>query len=121
MDDLEPTGYLRSVRRRAGFSQRELAHLIGYLSHDQVSRHERGENLPSILVALAYESIFRVSVSRLFPSIAWTVEQGIEERLATLESTLLQTAAKGRKAPSNARKLEWFYERNGSAATASIQ
>lgn len=78
-----------------------------------MSRHERGESLPSILVAFAYEAIFGVPVANLFPGIYATVEQGIEARLDAHEAALSQTIAKGRKAPATARKLEWFCERKG--------
>ena len=115
MDDLELTSYLRSLRRRAGFSQCDLAELIGYLSGDQVSRHERADTMPSLLAAFSYEVVFRVPVAELFPGIYATVKQDIEERLANLERELEQSNAKGRKAPLTARKLEWFNERNNLA------
>jgi transcriptional regulator with XRE-family HTH domain len=115
MDDLELTSYLRSLRRRAGFSQCDLAELIGYLSGDQVSRHERADSLPSLLAAFSYEIVFRVPVAQLFPGVYATVKQQIEERLSNLEQELEQSSAKGRKAPLSARKLEWFTGRNNSA------
>jgi transcriptional regulator with XRE-family HTH domain len=112
MEDLELTSYLRSLRRRAGFSQRDLAELIGYLSGDQVSRHERADSLPSLLAAFSYEIVFRVPVADLFPGVYATVKQQIEERLSDLERELGESSAKGRKAPMSARKLEWFNGRN---------
>jgi transcriptional regulator with XRE-family HTH domain len=114
MDDLELASYLRSLRRRAGFSQRDLADLIGYLSGDQISRHERADNLPSLLIALSYEAVFRVPVAELFPGIYESVKQEIELRLVEYEKTLQQGVAKGRKAPARARQLVWFTERNDS-------
>jgi DNA-binding XRE family transcriptional regulator len=113
MENLEITSYLRSHRKQAGLTQRELAKLIGYLSHSQVSSHERAETLPSLLIALGYQAVFRVPVAELFPGIYETVNMGIEERLAAIESDLQQSTIKGRRAQAIARRLEWFYERNG--------
>ena len=119
MDDLELTSNLRSLRRRAGFSQRDLAELIGYLSGDQVSRHERADSLPSLMAAFSYEIVFRIPVAELFPGVYETVKLEIEERLASLERELERSTAKGRKAPFSARKLEWFCERNSPVAEST--
>lgn len=46
-------------RRRTGFSQQEVAELAGYLTPSEISRFERGERLPSLLMALKLEVIYR--------------------------------------------------------------
>ena len=117
MEDLELASYLRSLRKRAGLSQRELANLIGYLTKGAVSRHERGEVLPSLLAALGYEAVFHVPVADLFPGVYKTVRVGIEDRLAKVENDLHQSHAKGRKAHTIARRLEWLGERRNWEAT----
>lgn len=111
MDDPEIVSYLRSLRRRAGFSQRDFAELVGYLSHDQVSRHERASSLPPLLIALTYEAVFQVPIAQLFPGVYATVRAGMEERLVAYKNQLLESSAKGRKAPVAARQLEWLTER----------
>ena len=118
MDDLEITSYLRSHRKSAGLSQRDLAKIIGYLTTAQVSKYERAEILPSLLVALAYEVVFGKPVAELFPGIHETVRKGIEERLAKMESELQQLTAKGREAQVTARKLEWLWERKNPDANS---
>ncbi len=114
MDDIELASYLRFHRKRSGLSQQDLGMIIGFLNNDQVSKHERAEVLPSLLGAFGYEAIYRVPVAELFPGIYGTVKQGIEERLAELESRLQQSTVKGRQAQKTARTLEWFCERNNS-------
>jgi transcriptional regulator with XRE-family HTH domain len=114
METLELASYLRFHRKRAGLSQRKLGKLIGYLSKDQVSKHERAEVLPSLMSALGYEAIFRVPITELFPGIYGAVKLGIEERLTEIEGRLQQSTAKGRQAQDTARTLEWFWERNNS-------
>jgi len=102
---------LRTLRKNSGFSQIELAQLLGFLSEVPVSRHERSEAVPNLLTALAYEVIFRVQVSELFPGLYNAVESVIEERLAILEEELQQSTVKGRAAAPIARKLEFSCER----------
>jgi len=103
--------YLRTHRKKSGLSQRELASILGFLTEIQVSRHERSITIPGLLIALAYEVIFHVPISKMFPGLHITVEAGVEERLAELEHELHQSTAKGRKATSIARKIEFLSER----------
>jgi transcriptional regulator with XRE-family HTH domain len=118
MDDPEIANYLRSLRKSAGLSQRDLAKLVGYLTVGQISKYERGEIVPSLLVAFAYESIFRAPVADMFPGIFGTVSEGIEDRLAKMESELHRGTAKGRHAHVTARKLEWLWERKNPEVNA---
>jgi DNA-binding XRE family transcriptional regulator len=105
---------IRYHRVHSGLSQRELAYLLGYSSEGQVIRHERGTAVPPLLIALAYEAIFRRRVSELFPEFFRTVEQGIEMRIEEMERDLQNKSTKGRKARGIARKLEWVCaRRNG--------
>jgi len=112
MEDLELARSLRSLRRRAGLSQSDLAELLGYLRKGDISKHERGAITPSLLVAFSYEVIFHVPASELFPGIYKTVERRLEERLLQIEQELHQSSAKGRKAHSTARRLEWLGSRH---------
>jgi len=104
--------YLRLHRRKSGLSQRELAQIVGSLTDIPVSRHERSVTVPALLIALSYEVIFHVPISEIFPGLYQIVATGIEERLASLESDLQTSTAKGLQAASIARKLEFFWERN---------
>lgn len=111
--------YLRSHRLKSGFSRRELAEIIGFLSKTQVGRHERSEMLPSFMAALAYQAIFRVPITELFPGPYETLAQGIEERLSALEHTLQESSGRGSKAHITATKLVWLNERRGSTINDS--
>jgi DNA-binding XRE family transcriptional regulator len=103
--------YLRSHRRKSGLSQRELAHIVGYVTQAPVSEHERSVTIPALLIALSYEIVFRVPLSELFPALYRTVEAKIEEQLMGIETELQESTAKGRQAAYVARKLEWLWER----------
>src|SRR5262249_51613344 len=106
--------YIRTHRKKSGFTQRELATVLGYDSEGQVSRHERANVVPPFLVALGYEVVFRVPVAELFPGVYGSVEHEIEARLAEMEEALQQKQAKGTQAKTIARKLEWFSARRNA-------
>jgi transcriptional regulator with XRE-family HTH domain len=61
--------YLRPLRRRWGFTQREIAFLIGVKSGTAVSRMEGSKRNPSLSVMLAVAFIFNASLEELFPSL----------------------------------------------------
>ena len=103
--------YLQILRRKSGFSQSELALVLGILSESQLSRHERSACVPGLLAALGYEALFHKSISEIFPVFYRTVSVGIEERLVRLERLLQESSTKGRKAAPIAQKLEFMSER----------
>jgi transcriptional regulator with XRE-family HTH domain len=103
--------YLRVHRRKAGISQREVEIIIGYHRRGAVSRHERLEVVPSLLIALSYQALYRVPVYELFAELTKSAESGVEERLAELETYLGQQDGRGPQAAVIARKLEWLAER----------
>jgi len=103
--------YLRTHRRKAGLSLRELGMLLAYADECAVSRHERSKTQPPILIAIAYEVIFRTPVAALFPGMRETVELTIEQRLHRFEEELRQRNGKGSRALQLAQKLAWLNER----------
>jgi transcriptional regulator with XRE-family HTH domain len=105
--------YLKTHRKRTGLSQRDLGLLVGYADEVQVSRHEKSETLPPLVVALSYEAVFRVSASVLFPGLFDELTGMIEERLAELEEELTKRSGRGRRANITAQKLIWIRERRG--------
>ena len=56
--------YLRSERRRDGFTQADIAALLGVPWKSRIAWYERG-NLPPVETALAYQAIFGKAVSDL--------------------------------------------------------
>src|SRR5208282_4161442 len=103
--------YLRTYRRRAGLSQREVALLLGYKQRGQTSRHEQFKAFPPLAVALAYEVLYRAPASTLFLGMHDTVNTTVEKRVAAMEKDLQGRSAKNADADSIARKLEWMIER----------
>lgn len=106
--------YIRTHRKRAGLSQRELAQLLGYPSKAAVSRHERSSRLPPLLIALAYEVVFDTPVSELFAGLHETVQVAVKHRLVELEGRLQHTEG-GLRAGEVAQKLTWLNQRRRSS------
>lgn len=59
--------YLRTYRKRSNLSQDEIAYLVALLFGTTVSRHERSRRIPSLTDAFAYEALFGIPASKLFP------------------------------------------------------
>src|SRR6267154_138031 len=104
MAQQRPGSYLRTHRKKSGLSQRELASIVGYHHRDSVARHERSKSAPPFLTALAYEALFQVPISELFPGFYQTVEHMVEMQLVELESMLQEKSARDWDAKSTARK-----------------
>ena len=75
---------IRLLRRRAGLSQRDLASLLGYRSHSQISRCENGRRVPTTDEALALQVIFGVVPSGQFPELHDRTAQAVVARIDRL-------------------------------------
>src|SRR5947207_632290 len=93
--------YLRTYRKRAGFSQRDLAFLLGCKNATKVTRYERFVRQPTLRTALACEAIFGAPVRELFAGIYSDVEREATKRAAVLGRRL----QKGKPDRLTARKL----------------
>jgi transcriptional regulator with XRE-family HTH domain len=80
--------YLRTHRKRSGFSQDEVAFLLGSASGAKVSRHERLARQPSLLTVFAYEVIFRTPAKDLFAGLYQKVEKTTRARARLLAGNL---------------------------------
>ena len=56
-------------RKRMGFTQKQVASLLGHRDTSMVSHYERGRSLPPLMVALGLEIVFRIPVAFLFPAV----------------------------------------------------
>src|SRR5712664_3677676 len=58
---------LWQYRKRMGFSQEQVATIVGHVSRDLISHYERGKRMPSLTTAMKLEIVYRVPISFLFP------------------------------------------------------
>jgi transcriptional regulator with XRE-family HTH domain len=61
-------------------SQELVGELAGYLSGADISRLEHGERLPSLILALKLEIIYRVPVAFLYPDLYLRLREVIREK-----------------------------------------
>jgi transcriptional regulator with XRE-family HTH domain len=80
--------YLRTYRKRCGFSQREIAMLLGAGSGSKVSHYERFLREPALRNALRCEVIFDVPVRELFAGIFDEVEKDVRRRARLLANRM---------------------------------
>ena len=80
--------YLRPQRRRWGFTQKELAFIIGAKSRSIVSRLEQGKRRPSLAAAFALSIVFGADAAEHFPALYAEIEQGVLARAYDLYEQL---------------------------------
>jgi transcriptional regulator with XRE-family HTH domain len=80
--------YLRPLRRRWGFTQRELASLIGYKTGKSISRIEALKQTPTLQAAFACALVFNIAPLKLFPGTFSDVEQALLARANQLYDEL---------------------------------
>ncbi len=71
---------LWSYRHRLGLSQRRVAELVGYLTQSDISRFERGERLPSLVMAMKIEIVYGPPISFLFPDLYGRLREAIRAK-----------------------------------------
>ena len=98
--------YLKANRKRLALSQDEVAFLLGTRSGAKVCRYERFVREPSLETALAYEAIFKRSVSELFGGLYQKVETEVGERA----KMLADRQERGKSNRQTARKREALAE-----------
>jgi transcriptional regulator with XRE-family HTH domain len=84
--------YIRTFRRRACFSQEELAFLMGSESGTKISRYEQERRDPTLETILALEAVLGVPVRELFAGRFHTVECSVAERARVLIERLRSKA-----------------------------
>ena len=63
-----------------GFTQRQVARLLGHRDASMVSHYEHSRALPPLAVALGLEIIYRVPVAFLFPAMYDEMKQEIRQQ-----------------------------------------
>ena len=103
---------MKTHRKKAGMSQRELGLLVGYKHEGQISRHERSKTVPPLLTALAYEVIFRIPVSAMFTGFHSSVTRMVEDNLSAFEQKLQGRNEKDPNVRATAQKRQWLAKRH---------
>lgn len=72
--------YLRGIRKSVGFSQKEVAYLLGAHTGGSISRYERFNRVPTLMTALKMEIILGAPVRDLFAGLHVTASGVIARR-----------------------------------------
>ena len=93
--------YLRFYRRRAGFTQKEIATLLGSRTGSKISRYEHLKSMPNLQTAFGYEVIFHVPAHDLFVGIF----QEVESKVASRARHLIRRLANNQQEHSGSEKI----------------
>ena len=96
--------YLRTYRKSRGFSQRELAFLLGCHSGAKVSRYERSKRVPPLETIFAYEVILGTPAPELFAGVQERAAKRARHRIRLLANRL----ARKIHDPRLAQKVEYL-------------
>jgi len=89
--------YLRPLRRRWGFTQGELAFLLGSKTGKVVSRIEALKQEPTLTAAFSCGVIFNAAPVKLFPGLLSDVEQAVLSRARELYDELQGESSKAKR------------------------
>lgn len=85
------TNALVQYRRRLGFTQEQVSHLLGYRRRRAIWQFESGQCIPSLPTALKLASIYRAPVEFLFREDFLRHREAIRKREEALQPTGQQT------------------------------
>ena len=94
--------YLRTHRKRTGFTHDEVAFLIGGMCGTNISRHENAKRFPALRTVLMYEFIYDAAVRELFEGVFAEMQRQVRERARGLLSSL----ARMPQSPLRDQKME---------------
>ena len=101
--------YLRTHRKRTGFTHDEVAFLLGGMCGANVARHEKAKRLPALRTVLMYEFIFDVTVRELYEGVFHEMRIRVRGRARGLLSSLSkspQSALRDQKMETLRRLLD---------------
>lgn len=106
------TNYLRTHRKRAGLTQRELAFLLGVRARGPVSEMEQRHRVPVLRTALTLEVIFGVPASELFAGMRESIAEEVDQRFEKLACELAaKVETDKRHEYRDAHKQQWLESR----------
>ena len=79
---------MNAYRKRTGLTLQDVAFLIGQNHNVNVCRYEKGTVTPDLKTIIAYEVLFEVSISFLFPLLYRKYSHQIKQNIPTLITKL---------------------------------
>ena len=72
--------HLWLYRQKRGYSQKEVAFLLGHKSTAHISEYERGRRMPSVKTALKLEIVFSIPLAFLYSDLYAMLKEEIQSR-----------------------------------------
>ncbi len=73
------------VRRRFGFTRKQVAHLLGYTTPTSIARIEQGNRRPDLVTALSFEILYRTPVAYLYAPLYAELRDQLRAKEAALK------------------------------------
>ena len=80
MRNQTPPNYLRKYRKAAGFTQRQVARILGFKDTSMISRWEKGVCLPKLETIFKLAVIYRTMVEALFIDLLRGIRIAVHKR-----------------------------------------
>ena len=77
--DIVPNN-LKENRIRCGYTQKEVATMLGFATEDRICLWEKGKNIPNLINLLKLSSLYRATPMQLYAELMMQVDDEIEDR-----------------------------------------
>jgi DNA-binding XRE family transcriptional regulator len=74
---------LKEHRIRCGYTQKEVATILGFATEERICLWEKGKNIPNLINLLKLASLYRASPMQLYPELMMEVDDKIEDRVTS--------------------------------------
>ncbi|WP_339632755.1 helix-turn-helix transcriptional regulator [uncultured Sneathiella sp.] len=73
--------YLKTYRKRAGLTQKELAHLLGISDDTVISKLEHRRRKPSLKIVIGCQLLFGEKAENIFPDALSEIKADVRKRI----------------------------------------
>lgn len=87
MKNIKPkySNRLWAARKEIGYSQQEVAYLLGHKNSPQISRWEKGHSMPNTIDLLKLSAIYHRLANDLYWDLFLDLREGVNERRKTVK------------------------------------
>ena len=75
--DIVPNN-LKEYRLKAGYTQKEAAQFLGFISEDRICHWEKGRNVPSLMNLLKLSSLYRATPMQMYSELMINADAEVE-------------------------------------------
>lgn len=98
--------YFKACRKRAGFTQQEVAVLVGLSQGGSISRLEQGKRKATLTIAVSYSIVFGFPLETVMPKLFEEIDTAVRKRAKRLLNRLKHSHVDGVFARKCERRIE---------------